>query len=141
MMRIVGNDRHRGVEWAARRIPDLPGHWDDASSLFLEKDGQIIACVLYNHWYPGISVDISVAADRGNWLTRDFLHLVFKNPFENWKVRRVGSSIAASNERSKRFCEHLGFRHEGTLRAAAPDGDDLLLYGMLKGECRFLRMN
>lgn len=141
MISIVGNDRRRGVDWAAKRIHDGLGHWDDASSLFMEKDGEIIACILYNHWYPGVSVEMSVASDKQNWLTRGFLEMAFKVPFINWGCRRVGSSIPAWNKRSIRFCEHLGFRHEGTLRAAAPDGDDLLLFGMLKGECRYLRMN
>lgn len=141
MIRIVGDNRQRGLEWAVPRLGAGPGHWDDASTLYMERHGEIIACVIYNRWYPGISVEISVAAAKPNWLTRDFLALVFHNPFNVWGMRRVGSSIAASNERSVEFCEHLGFKHEGTIRQGAPDGDDLLLYGMLRNECRYLRMN
>ena len=141
MIRIVGDQRQRGLEWIVPRLDAGVGHWETASTLFMEKQGEIIACVAYNNWYPGISVEISVAADRPCWLTRTFLAEVFHYPFNVWEMRRVGSSIAAGNERSIKFCEHLGFKREGCIRQGAPNGDDLLIYGMLRNECRFLRMN
>lgn len=141
MMRIIGNERERGLQWLMPRLELGHGHWDTASCLFLEKDGAIVACVAYNHWYPETSVEISVAADKPNWLNRAFLREVFRFPFEVWNMRRVGSTIAASNEKSIRFCEHLGFVREGCVRQGAPNGEDLYIYGMLKDECRYLRMN
>lgn len=141
MIRIVGDQRKRGLDWLVPRLDAGFGNWDTASSLFMEKNGEIIACVAYNNWYPALSVEISVAASKPNWLTRQFLADVFHYPFNVWEMRRVGSSIAASNEQSVRFCEHLGFTREGCIRKGAPNGDDLLLYGLLKEECRYLRMN
>lgn len=138
-LQIVGNDRQRGLAWAVPRLGHVSGHWDNASCLFLEKGNDISACVVYNHYYPENSVEISVAAvEGGRWLTRPFLKAVFYFPFIEWKMRRVGSSIAADNSRSIRFCEHLGFTREGTIREGAAPGLDLHLYGMLRKECRYL---
>ena len=137
--RIIGNQRERGKAWAIPRLNAGPGNWDGASALILEKDNDIIACVLYNRWYPATSVEISVASLEGRrWLTRPFLSAVFRFPFVEWGMRRVGASIAATNFTSIRFCEHLGFVREGCIRQGAADGNDLLLYGMLKNECRYL---
>ena len=138
--RIIGNDRKRGLEWAVPRLMAGEGvHWDDASCLILEKQGDIAAVAVYNRFYPGIAVEISIASVGGRWLTRPFLAAVFGNPFLNWGLRRVSSSIAADNHKSIRFCEHLGFKREGLLRQAAPNGQDLLILGMLRDECRFIR--
>jgi RimJ/RimL family protein N-acetyltransferase len=127
------------LEWAIPRLNAGVGHWDGASCLILEKDGDITAVAVYNHWYPGTSVEISIASLPGRqWLTRPFLSAVFRTPFLEWNMRRVGSSIAATNLKSIRFCEHLGFVREGCIRQGAPDRSDLLIYGMLKSECRFL---
>lgn len=136
--RIIGNDRKRGLGWAIPRLEAGLGHWDTASCLILEKDGDITAVAVYNHFYPQNSVEISIASVGGRWLTRPFLRLVFGNPFLEWGMRRVGSSIATDNHKSIRFCEHLGFKREGCLRQAAPNGQDLLLYGLLESECRYL---
>ena len=136
--RLIGNDRKRGLDWAVPRLEGGIGHWDNASCLILEKDGDITAVAVYNHYYPKNSVEISIAAVGGRWLTRPFLATVFRIPFLDWELRRVGSSIAADNHKSIRFCEHLGFVREGCIRQAAPSGQDLLLYGLLKSECRYL---
>jgi hypothetical protein len=53
-------------------------------------------------------------------------------------MRRVGASIAADNTKSIRFCKHLGFVREGRIREGAKAGLDLLIFGMLRSECRFL---
>jgi hypothetical protein len=46
--------------------------------------------------------------------------------------------IAASNQRSIDFCEGLGWRYEGILRAYLAEDEDCLIYGMLREECRWL---
>lgn len=139
--RIIGNQRERGIDWAAARFsfPRYEGDWDRASALILERDGEIVASVLFHNWYPGNSVEISVAAvDGKNWLNRAFLFAVFRNPFLEWNMRRVTSRIASDNAKSIRFIEHLGFRCEGVIREGSAEGVDTLLYGMLRAECRFL---
>ena len=136
--RLIGDNRKRGLEWAVPRLNTIHGDWSGASCLILERDGDITAVAVYNHWYPLNSVEISIASVGRNWLTRPFLGAVFYYPFKEWKMRRVGSSIAADNAKSIRFCEHLGFVREGCIREGAGPGKDLFIYGLLKSECRFL---
>ncbi len=136
--RIIGNERERGICWAAPILETTPEDWDRASCLILEKNGDITAVAVYNNWRHSNSVEISIASVGRNWLTRPFLAAVFAAPFIEWNMRRVSSSIAANNAKSIRFCEHLGFTREGTIREGHCSGDDLLIYGLLKRECRFL---
>ena len=52
--------------------------------------------------------------------------------------RRVTGLVHDNNHDARRFDEHLGFKQEGVLRKAAPDGDDMIVYGMLREECRWI---
>lgn len=138
-LRIIGNQRERAINWSIPRFPPFPGLWDDASALILEKDNDILACVLYNHWYPANSVEISIAAVEGkNWLTRQFLAAAFGNPFLSWGMRRITLRIPADNAKSIRFATHLGFLQEGCIREGYASAIDMLIFGMLRHECRFL---
>lgn len=137
--RIIGNQRERGIEWAVSRFPVFPGTWDTASALIQEKDGGIIACVVYNHWYPANSVEMSIAAvDGERWLNRPFLFAAFGNPFLNWNMRRVSCRTSADNAKAIKLGLHLGFVPEGRIREGYAAGVDMLTFGMLKSECRFL---
>jgi hypothetical protein len=138
--RIIGDQRDRAIAWAAPRFPHPPegGSWEKASALILERDGNITAVVLYNNFWPGNSVDASIALDRVSRLTRSFLGAMFLAPFVEWGLRRVTLKIASDNAKSIRFAKHLGFTQEGEIREGVTKDVDLLIFGMLKRECRFL---
>jgi RimJ/RimL family protein N-acetyltransferase len=46
--------------------------------------------------------------------------------------------VPVSNTRARRLVEGAGFTLEGLMRSAAADGGDVLIYGMLKPECRWV---
>jgi RimJ/RimL family protein N-acetyltransferase len=71
-------------------------------------------------------------------LSRHFLKEAFRYPFEQLCVDRITGLVPARNLEAQRFDEHLGFVLEGRARRALPDGDDLLIYGMLREECRWI---
>jgi RimJ/RimL family protein N-acetyltransferase len=73
-------------------------------------------------------------------ITKKFLFSVFWCPFVQFGVRHITCAIEASNERSVRLCAHMGFELEGRLREAAQGGEDIIIMGMLKRECRFLSL-
>lgn len=128
------------MEWAIPRLGDCwLGDWGRASTLIHEKDGEILAVVVYNNWNPGNSAELSVAAvDGRQWLTRPFLFAVFANPFLEWGCRRVWSVIDDDNHKSIKLCSHLGFQQEGRIRQGAGPAKDKLIFGMLKDECRYI---
>lgn len=105
--------------------------WDDMT---------ILAAVIYEG-YVGNAICMHVAASPGKrWLNRRFLHDAFAYPFGQLKVVRVTGTVSDSNDQAKKFDEHLGFVREGVIRRGSPDGSDLIIYGMLREECRFLEM-
>lgn len=106
--------------------------------LGLERDGELIAGVLYEG-YNGVNVWMHVAAVSGRrWLNREYLRYCFYYPFVELGCKRVSGYVEDSNEAAKRFDEHLGFTREAVLRGAAADGGDVILYVMRKEDCRYL---
>lgn len=108
-----------------------------ACGIGLEQDGRLIAGVKFDNW-NGASICMHVAAEPGcRWMTREMLFAAFDYPFNQLQARKILGLVSASNERARRFDEHLGFMLEATLTDAAPDGD-LLIYSMTRQQCRFL---
>ena len=117
----------------------MPFHLSEGlKGLGLEKDGELVAGVLYEG-YNGHNVWMHVAAeDDGHWLNRAFLRACFEYPFVQLGLKRVSGLVAASNVQARRFDEHLGFQVEGVLKGAAHDGSDAIAYVMWRDQCRFI---
>lgn len=124
--------------WVSARIPGDDDFPPNSATIGLEEDGRLIAGVVYTH-YSGSSITMSVAADKAGWLNRPFLRAAFDFPFNQLGVRRVSGLVRTDNLAAQRFDEHLGFKREGLIREGDDDGCDLILYGMLKSECRWIR--
>ena len=111
------------VEWVAKRVP---GDFGQAQGIGWQRDGRIIAGVIYED-FNGVNVFCHIAAEGA--LTRPFLWTIFDYPFNQLRVKRITVPVAATNGRSMRFVQHLGFRFEARLTDAHPSGD-LLIYCM-----------
>lgn len=112
--------------------------FDNFSALGNIRDGELVAGVIYNH-YSGVNICAHIAGAPGkNWLTRDFLYAMFDYPFNQLGVNRITGLVPKKNKQARKFDQHLGFKYEGNMRGALPD-DDMLVYGMLKDECKWLR--
>jgi RimJ/RimL family protein N-acetyltransferase len=140
---IVGGRDLEVAEWVADRCPHLELEVHDGKPQFTaigwERRGELVAGVVYDG-YTRINIDMHVAAEGVRWLTREFLGEAFRYPFVQLSVRRVTGKVPATNAAARRFDEHLGFTYEGTIRQALPGGEDLIVYGMLKSECRWLEV-
>lgn len=125
--------------WAARCM-GMRGGWSQCTTLSLWSDAVIQAAIVYEG-YSGRNICMHVAAVEGRaWLSRAFLRAAFDYPFTQLRVERVTGLVPDSNESSKRFTEHLGFKREGLMRKGSDDGSDLIVFGMLRDECRHLEM-
>lgn len=113
------------------------GTYTEGTTIGLEKDGALVAGVLYDH-YNGASIAMHVAAVGKRWMTREFLHFCFWYPFKQLKVKKVIGMVPSSNEQAMRFDKHLGFREEARVKDAHPEGD-LVILTMTEKDCRFLR--
>lgn len=137
MKTVVYGQDQRVIEWVGDRV-DEDEFGFGAIGLGLEEDGELIAGVVFN-MYTGPSISMHVAAVPGKrWMTKDFLWRSFAYPFLQLKCNRVTGLVRVDNLDAQRFDEHLGFKREGLIRRACTDGTDMILYGMIREECRWL---
>ena len=137
MKRLIYGQDERVCAWVGPLV-DEPNFGPDASAIGMEQDGVLIAGVVFNH-YTGGSINMHIAALPGKrWATRQALFAAFAYPFIQLKCNRVTGFVREDNFAAQRFDEHLGFRREGLIRRACVDGTNMILYGMLREECRWL---
>jgi ribosomal-protein-serine acetyltransferase len=77
------------------------------------------------------------AAHEGRGLMTRAARILVDRALGAWELHRVEIRVAVENGRSRAVAERLGFRHEGTLRAAERVGDrflDSAVYGMLASD-------
>lgn len=137
MKNLVYGQDARVRSWVAERIGE---ELDDANvAIGVEEDGELIAGVVYN-MYTKASICMHVAAEPGKrWTTREFMYAFFAYPFLQLNCNRVTGLVRESNMAARKFDEHVGFIQEGVIRQAFEDGEDAILYGMLKSECKWIR--
>lgn len=137
---IYGRDADMAA-WAAAQICGGGGFPLDARAIGLERNGKLIAVTVW-HAFEVRNCHMSIATDRSRkCATRQFLFRSFAYPFLQLDLPRVTCIVDVGNADSVRLAEHLGFKPEGRMRRAAPDGRDALVFGMLREECRFVGLN
>lgn len=126
------------AKWASERIKGVGEFPEDTGTIGLMRDGKLVAVVVYTE-YTGSGVMMNIASDGSKrWMTKEFLRVCFEWPFNVLKCRRVTGLVRADQPEVQKFDEHLGFKKEGVIREGEEDGTDLILYGMLKSECRWI---
>lgn len=100
----------------------------------LAPNGQFCGAMIFNDLNEG-SVEVSLYAPGR--ISRGLLRIAAQYAFEQNGCRRITARTRASNLRVRRFIERVGFRQEGVLRSYYSDGDDAILFGMLRTECRW----
>lgn len=98
--------------------------------------GKPAGAVLFNNYrHPDIHVHW---AGEPGWLTKGHIKAIFDYPFNQLKCERVTALIDKANKASRVPVEKLGFRYEGNLRKSQKNGNDTIVYGMLKSECKWI---
>lgn len=143
---IVAEDMRLIAEWVADRLrPYLTLGYSDGKPIYsalgwMGDDGKLLAGIVYDG-LTGINIDMHIAAEPGaTWFVPQFVGEAFRYPFEQLGVERVTAKTPANNAASIKFGLALGFKPEGRIRRALPDGIDLCIFGMLRDECRWLRV-
>lgn len=135
-MRLLLNDADRLVPWAEGVIGCR--FYRDARAIGWGDEDTIKAVAVYDRWSE-TDCCVHLASDgTGRWMTRSFLAAGFHYPFVQCGLRRMTGLVSADNPEALRLDLHMGWRREGVLRRAAPDGTDIILLGMLRSECRFI---
>lgn len=137
MKTSVYGEREAMIAWAQARLEDQRFR-DDAQAIGLARDGELIGVTVFDT-FSTTGCFVSIATDRSpHWMTRSYIREVFAYPFIQCGFARISCVISEHNAESLRFTRHFGWTQEGTVRRAGPKGEDLILFGMLRDECRWL---
>jgi RimJ/RimL family protein N-acetyltransferase len=137
MKKIIfpGQEDARIGAWVGSRL-DIDD-WGKFKAFGVEKDGQLIAGVIFNHFrMPSISMH--VAGEGKYWMSRELLKHVFTYAFDMCRCTRINTLVRADAESVIRFDDKIGFIREGVVRKGAMDGTDMILLGMLREECKYI---
>ena len=138
MNRIVIGEQ-RVSEYVAKKV-DEDNFGNHASIGLVDENDNILAGVVYNMW-SGHAICMHIGAEEGsNWFSRRFATTCFNATFGYFNCNRATGLVRKSNIKAQKFVLKLGFREEGVVREACHDGEDLIMFGMLARECRFLRL-
>lgn len=104
-----------------------------------ERDGALIAAVLYDRFNMR-ECQMHIYTEPGvRWATPERCRMAFGYAFNNLRRARVTVETPVSHPVMLRVNDHLGFVREGIKRGAADDGGDLVIFGMLREECRWIK--
>lgn len=121
-----------GVDYA-RFWPFPEPRWFCATSR--DDEGRVAGVILCNFSSP-FEAEFNTAVVDPRCVTRRVLRAVFTALFS--RVVRVTALVAPDNMRSLRNVVRMGFKMEGRMRLALDGKRDAVVFGMLKGDCRFL---
>lgn len=97
--------------------------------------GRIKSVAVYSN-FRGCGAEISLYSEGG--ITRDFIRVCFGYAFDFCKWNRLTALVKPDNKKSIRLIERMGFVKEGVIRCATDNGEDLVIYGLLREECKWV---
>lgn len=137
MAELIYGHEDKLLPWAQERVG--VAFRRDAYTLGLEKDGRIVAVVVFDN-FSDVDCNMHIASDgTKGWMNKSLLLAAFAYPFTQLGMRRVTGLVPATNAAALAFDEHLGFQREGYHPQAGPAGVDLVSLGMLRENCRFIQ--
>jgi L-amino acid N-acyltransferase YncA len=107
---------------------------DGSQAIGLERNGQIIAGVIYENWNQA-SIVCHIAIEGR--MTKEYLKSIFSYPFEFCKVKKIIVPVSSTHAKSLKLVTKMGFVEEARVKDAAPDGDIIFLT-LAREKCRFL---
>lgn len=140
-MLVYGQDEIISA-WVARQLKQPDDYFNPCRAIGIMKDDDIIAGVIYNNQqkHQGIPfmLEMSIASVDKRWATRHNLKALFSYPFAQLRLERVNTQCDSSDKGLIMFNKRLGFKPEGLHKGALAGGGDVVSFGMLKGDCKWL---
>jgi RimJ/RimL family protein N-acetyltransferase len=134
---VIVSDKERIAEYVSRKIDHY--YWGNFTALGIEKDGQIVAGVLFNDYKKNVKCSIHCAGEGKRWLNRTFLRMVFEYAFNQLGCRVIINYVCSTNKDSLRFTEHIGFKQHGSPIKDATENGDLVLFTYYKQDCKWIQ--
>lgn len=133
-----------GADDAVREFVDarLPvrrgGGFGPSSALGVIRHGRLVGGVVF-HGFRGHDIEISIASDSPLWASKKTFATLYAYPFNQLGVVRITCITGRKNKAVRRLAEASGFKLEGTHRKALDGREDAMSYGLLRGDCRWLK--
>jgi hypothetical protein len=125
-------------EWVMSRVGGVFNEKTD-HVVAMHRDGEIAGGLVYTG-YLGKAITMHSAGSEDNWVTRDFLWMIFHYAFVQLGCRVVFGPVSSKNTRSLSVTTRLGFVPAARIADVYHDGSDLVLLTMYKEQCRWLTM-
>jgi len=121
--------------WAAKKIGQ--DEFKNARGLGFANGSGLIAVVVLHDLSPP-NVFLSWASTSPRWMTKRTIYTIYDWAYIQLGCTRITGLVEKNNKRARKVDEGLGMKLEGVLRKAAPSGQDLMVYGMLRTEAEEL---
>lgn len=104
----------------------------------ITKGEKLLGGVIYQG-YTKNSVETHIAGFAPNWMTRDFLWVIFDYPFIQLQCRVIFAQIPERNHKSIDFVTKLGFENFISIPDVYPDCG-VAVMRLYKNDCRWLNI-
>ncbi|HCU58442.1 MAG TPA: hypothetical protein DIC64_00485 [Alphaproteobacteria bacterium] len=104
-------------------------------TLGVKMGKQLIAGIVFHDIRPRTDVWLTIFSTDKKWCNKRVLRAIFDIAFNFLECRRASVRVDAFNKKSRKLVEGLGFIKEGVLRRFEDNGNDGIIYSMLKNEC------
>ena len=139
---VAGEHDTTVLSWVASTLGMQPGDFLPCASIGVMRDGVLLAGLVYHDFRRkahGNMIEVSAVAADPAWASRRTLKALFEYAFVVNDCVRFELKIGRKNKHARDFAERLGFTLEGVLRKAYDGRADLMIYGMLRDECKWIR--
>lgn len=136
MKEVVYDPQGEMIAWATE--VGRNNYRDDAKAIGIRNESGYMGVVVFDS-FTTTGCWVHVVSDGGKrWITREFIIKVFAYPFVQLRYPRINSFVSVDNAEAVKFNRDFGWTEEGRLREAGEHREDLLVFGMLRRECRWL---
>ena len=137
MRTIVTGQKERVGKWTAEHI-GCGSDWRDYEAMGVEKDGELIAGVVFDDYVENTRCAMHCAGVGKNWLSKEFLFVLFDYAFRQLGCKVVVLTVDSENTDSVKFISHLGFEEKCRIEGGSPAGD-LIIFTMRRVNCHWLK--
>ncbi len=136
MKEVVYAPQDEMIAWATETGKN--NYRADAHAIGIRTDDRYLGVVVFDS-FTTTGCWVHVVSDGSKrWITREFIIKVFAYPFIQLYYPRINSFVSVNNPEAVKFNRDFGWTEEGRLREAGEHGEDLIVFGMLRRECRWL---
>lgn len=129
--------QHLMLQWAADHLAMVSGLWvpDSKAVGVVDDDTWKIRAVLVLNKFSAEGCEASFVSDGSRrWASASIIAELISSPFRLFNVNRVVAHVRDTDTNTQIFCLRHGFRFEARVRAAMPDGQDAVLFSMLRAD-------